>query len=206
MEFRITIPEFLRNIKGCSSIRFKIKVWRNLKTLLTGSIRDSICVTRSRMHGVCLVNCCWPSPALSVPGGLKAMFHCSMTRSRCMRITSGSPTHHHIATWPQKAGILESEKTSVSRQQLGKRATIAKDAHATVEKMLDTVFSISSVPIGDAFSSQQEVVSKQPPASEDRSSWTKAEKGMSIVRNCYQATTKWRHSRLGRLGICCSYL
>jgi hypothetical protein len=48
---------------------------------------------------------------------------------------------------PEKQPLLSNdyERTSVSKQQLGKHVPAAKDTHATIEVLLGTVFSTRSV-------------------------------------------------------------
>jgi hypothetical protein len=44
-----------------------------------------------------------------------------------------------------KAGIVETEETSIARQRLGKHFPAATNTQATIEVMLETMFSIRSV-------------------------------------------------------------
>jgi hypothetical protein len=44
-----------------------------------------------------------------------------------------------------KAGILKPEEAIVAKQLLGKQLPAAKNTHATIEELLDAVFSIVSV-------------------------------------------------------------
>jgi hypothetical protein len=44
-----------------------------------------------------------------------------------------------------KARIVESEETAVTRQRLGKHIPAATNTHATMEELLDMVFSVQSV-------------------------------------------------------------
>jgi hypothetical protein len=41
---------------------------------------------------------------------------------------------------------MEPKETTVARKRLGKRASAATDTHATTEELLETVFSMRSVP------------------------------------------------------------
>jgi hypothetical protein len=47
-----------------------------------------------------------------------------------------------------KPGILEPEETAVIMQRLGKHIPTATDTHATIEELLDAVFSVRLVPKG----------------------------------------------------------
>jgi hypothetical protein len=54
----------------------------------------------------------------------------------------------HLATCvspPEQAGALESEENAVTRQRLGKHFPAATNTHATVEELLDAVFSMWSL-------------------------------------------------------------
>jgi hypothetical protein len=54
----------------------------------------------------------------------------------------------HIMTWRLKAGIVEPEESSNSRQRLGKQVSATTDTQATIEESLGTMFSIRSVQSG----------------------------------------------------------
>jgi hypothetical protein len=47
-----------------------------------------------------------------------------------------------------KAGILEPEETSTATHRLGKEVSAATDTQATIENLLETVFSIWSLQSG----------------------------------------------------------
>jgi hypothetical protein len=47
----------------------------------------------------------------------------------------------------QKARSSEPEETAVARERLGKHVPAAMDTHAAIEKSLETVFSVRSVPV-----------------------------------------------------------
>jgi hypothetical protein len=51
-----------------------------------------------------------------------------------------------IVTWRLKARIVEREETAIASQRLGEHAPAATDAHATMEELVDAVFSMRSVP------------------------------------------------------------
>jgi hypothetical protein len=54
----------------------------------------------------------------------------------------------NIVTWRLKAGIVEPEKTSITRQRLGKQVPAATDTQATAEELLEMMFPIRSVQSG----------------------------------------------------------
>jgi hypothetical protein len=49
-------------------------------------------------------------------------------------------------TWRLKAGIVEAEETSIAWQWLGKHGPGVTNTQATIEELLDTVFSVGSAP------------------------------------------------------------
>jgi hypothetical protein len=50
-----------------------------------------------------------------------------------------------IVTWRQKAGIMESVETPIARQRIGKQVSAATATQATIDELLETMFSILSV-------------------------------------------------------------
>jgi hypothetical protein len=52
-----------------------------------------------------------------------------------------------IVAWHLKGGIVEPEETTVARQRLDKHVSTAMDMHAKLEELLETVFSMQSVPM-----------------------------------------------------------
>jgi hypothetical protein len=52
----------------------------------------------------------------------------------------------YVVTWRLKSGIVESEYTFITRQRLGKQVPAATYTHATIEVLLETMFSTRSVP------------------------------------------------------------
>jgi hypothetical protein len=52
----------------------------------------------------------------------------------------------HIVTRYLKVGVVEPEVRDVAMQQLDKHVSMAMDARATIEEMLETMFSMGSVP------------------------------------------------------------
>jgi hypothetical protein len=61
-----------------------------------------------------------------------------MRSSSCLCAQPSHPQH-------LKAGILEPEETAVAVQQLGKHVPMVTNTHATIEGLLDAVFSMLSV-------------------------------------------------------------
>jgi hypothetical protein len=64
----------------------------------------------------------------------------------CFGLIRPSSEGVHVVTRYLKAGIVEREETSISRQQLGKHASMAMNTHATTEELLEAVSSTQSVP------------------------------------------------------------
>jgi hypothetical protein len=48
-------------------------------------------------------------------------------------------------TWQLKAGIVE-EEVAIATQQRGKHVSAATNKHATIEELLEAVFSVRSTP------------------------------------------------------------
>jgi hypothetical protein len=46
---------------------------------------------------------------------------------------------------PQQAGIVKPGDTAIARQRLGKQVPAARNTHATIKEVLDTVFSMQVV-------------------------------------------------------------
>jgi hypothetical protein len=53
---------------------------------------------------------------------------------------------NHIVTCPLKARIVGPEETAVAREWLGDHAFAVRHTHATIEGLLEAMFSILSVP------------------------------------------------------------
>jgi hypothetical protein len=84
------------------------------------------------------------------------------------------------------------------RQRLGKHIPVATDTYATIDELLETVFSVRSVPK----SSKSLVESWQ---SYFLVNHEHGNTGISVVRGCYRATTN-DDNRLRRLDLCSSEL
>jgi hypothetical protein len=51
-----------------------------------------------------------------------------------------------VTTQYLKGGVVEPEEWDVTMQRLDKHVSMAMDTHATIEEMLETMFSMGSVP------------------------------------------------------------
>jgi hypothetical protein len=58
-----------------------------------------------------------------------------------------------------KAGIVEPEETSTTRQRLGKQVTAATDTEATIEELLGTMFSVENRQSSSGVPSEQSIES-----------------------------------------------
>jgi hypothetical protein len=89
---------------------------------------------------------------------------------------------------------VEPEETVIARQWLGKHASVAKDMHATMEELLDVVFSMWSVP--RLYNDKREKLvshDSEVMSCETVASWQGHEhgsRGISIVGSCYLAVTR----------------